>query len=73
MNKSPINECEFKKSDQTHGSCTWNKPNLNGDWMNLFVLTVLYTLQGIAFGFSMALMIIFQNKKTVTYTDQVSI
>ncbi|CAI6365109.1 unnamed protein product [Macrosiphum euphorbiae] len=52
---------------------TWHKPNLKGDWCNLFLLTLLYTMQGIPFGLSVGLPIIFQSKNIVTYDDQGSI
>lgn len=52
---------------------TWHKPNLKGDWCNLFLLTILYTMQGIPFGLSLSLPIIFQSKSMVTYDDQVSL
>lgn len=64
-------EHELEKSEESKNSIS-NKSNLKGDWLNLFVLTILYALHGFSFGFSMALPIIFQNKKNVTYNDQVS-
>lgn len=66
------NEHELEKSKEPQNSISDNY-YLKGDWLNLFMLTVLYTLHGFAFGFSMALPIIFQNKKMVTYNDQVSV
>lgn len=69
---STNNKHELEKLDDTNDT-TWGEPNLKGEWMNIFVLTVLYTLQGFTFGLSMtALPIIFQNKKMVTYYDQVN-
>jgi len=48
------------------------KPNLDGDWLNLFLLIILYTIQGFPVGVSTALPLILQSKKMVTYEDQVS-
>lgn len=49
------------------------KPNLKGDWLNFFLLMLLYTIQGVPFGFSAgALPLIMQNKKGVSYKDQVN-
>lgn len=48
------------------------KPNLDGDRMNFFLLIVLYVIQGFLIGFSGALPIILQSRKIVTYEDQVS-
>lgn len=48
------------------------KPNLKGDRSSLFLLMLLYIMQGITFGFSiLALPIILQSKKIVTYGEQV--
>jgi len=48
------------------------KPNLDGDRLNLFLLIILYTIQGFPIGVSTALPLILQSKKMVTYQDQVS-
>jgi len=49
------------------------KPNLKGDWLNFFLLLLLYTMQGIQYGLSMAMPIILQSHKNVSYKDQVNI
>jgi len=49
------------------------KPNLKGDWLNLFLLLLLYTMQGIPCGLAMAMPIILQSNKDVSYKDQVNI
>jgi len=72
MIKIPTNEFEIEKPANVPIDSTWQKPNLKGDWCNLFLLTILYTMQGIPFGFSTGLPIIFQSKNMVTYDDQVS-
>lgn len=48
------------------------KPDLRGDRLNLLLLILLYAIQGVPFGFTvMALPIIMQSKKVVSYEDQV--
>ncbi|KAE9541116.1 hypothetical protein AGLY_004361 [Aphis glycines] len=46
------------------------KSNLKGDWLNFFLLILLYTIQGLPLGLAIALPIIFQSKKMVTYKEQ---
>ncbi|XP_015365764.1 PREDICTED: acetyl-coenzyme A transporter 1-like [Diuraphis noxia] len=48
------------------------KPNLDGDRLNLILLIILYTIQGFPIGVSTALPLILQSKKMVTYDDQAS-
>lgn len=48
-------------------------PNLNGDWLNFYLLILLYIIQGFPIGLSGAFPIILQSKKLVTYEEQVSI
>ncbi|XP_050058688.1 acetyl-coenzyme A transporter 1-like isoform X2 [Aphis gossypii] len=46
-------------------------PNLKGDWHNIFVLVLLYTMQGIAgLGLSVGIPALLQINKNVTYKDQ---
>lgn len=47
------------------------KPNLKGDWVNVFILILLYTLQGVPIGFLTAMPVILKNHKSTTYKDQV--
>jgi len=49
------------------------KPNLKGDWLNFFLLLLLYTMQGVPFGLALVMPIILQSKKNVSYKDQVNI
>jgi len=49
-----------------------DKPNLNGDWLNIFILLLLYTLQGLQLGLTSAIPILLQSNKNVTYQDQVN-
>ncbi|CAI6343822.1 unnamed protein product [Macrosiphum euphorbiae] len=46
------------------------KPNLKGDWLNFFLLLLLYTMQGIPYGLALAMPIILQSYKDVSYKDQ---
>lgn len=47
------------------------KPNIEGDRINLFLLVLMYTFQGVVSGFSHSFPIIFQQNKRVSYADQV--
>ncbi|CAI6365998.1 unnamed protein product [Macrosiphum euphorbiae] len=46
------------------------KPNLKGDWLNFFMLLLLYTMQGLPLGLSSAIPILLQSKKDTSYQDQ---
>jgi len=50
-----------------------DKPNLKGDWLNFFLLLLLYTMQGIPLGIASAMPIVLQSNKNVSYKDQVNI
>ncbi|XP_025208442.1 acetyl-coenzyme A transporter 1-like isoform X1 [Melanaphis sacchari] len=54
----------------TDDSNSVDKPNLKGDWLNFFLLMLLYTMQGIPLGIASAMPIILQSNKNVTYKDQ---
>lgn len=73
MTKTTNNEYKIKKSSDIPNDSSWQKPNLKGDWCNIFLLVLLYTIQGIPCGFSAGLPIILQSKYMVTYDDQVSL
>lgn len=63
-----------KEEDKTPSSeSAPEKPNLDGDRVNYYLLIVLYIIQGFLIGFSGALSIILQSRKIVTYEDQVSL
>ncbi|XP_026823340.1 acetyl-coenzyme A transporter 1-like [Rhopalosiphum maidis] len=47
-----------------------DKPDLNGDWLNIFILLLLYTIQGLQLGLTSAIPIILQSNKNVSYQDQ---
>lgn len=48
------------------------EPNLKGDWMNIALLMLLYIMQSLPLGLSMAIPILLQSNKNVTYNDQVN-
>lgn len=48
------------------------KPNLKGDMLNVALLVLLYTLQGLPIGISLAIRTYMQNRK-VSYVQQVCI
>jgi len=49
-----------------------DKPDLKGDWLNIFTLLLLYTLQGLQLGLTSAIPILLQSNKNVSYQDQVN-
>lgn len=62
----------YNASEELTPHSTSTRPNLKGDRLNIFLLILLYIMQGIPFGFSIsALPIILQSKKVVTYGEQV--
>jgi len=72
MTKSIRNRVDLEGCEGTRSQPTSEKPNLDGDWINFYLLIILYIIQGIPVGLSGALPIILQSKKMVTYEDQVS-
>jgi len=73
MSKTTKNGIEIEESADAPNDSTWQKPNPKGDWCNIFLLTLLYIIQGVPFGLSLALPIIIQSNYSVTYNDQVSL
>ncbi|KAE9538631.1 hypothetical protein AGLY_005730 [Aphis glycines] len=59
-----------KPAEVTDDSNSNDKPNLKGDWLNFFLLMLLYTMQGIPLGIASAMPIILQSNKNVSYKDQ---
>jgi len=51
---------------------TMTKTNLKGDWINFFLLLLLYIMQGLPLGISGSISVLLQSKKNVTYNDQVN-
>ncbi|XP_022174745.1 acetyl-coenzyme A transporter 1-like [Myzus persicae] len=69
MTRSIRNRVDLEGCEGTRKS-TSEKPNLAGDWLNFYLLIILYIIQGFPIGLSGALPIILQSKKMVTYEDQ---
>lgn len=68
--KSIMDEDELEKFEVTRDSMT-AKSNLKGDWLNFFLLILLYTMQGLSLGMAITFPIIFQTKK-ISYGEQVN-
>jgi len=68
----PIQGDEPTKSTVTKESMLL-KPNLKGDWPNIFVLFLLYIMQSIPSGIIAVIPIFLQSKQNVTYKEQVNI
>ncbi|KAE9541283.1 hypothetical protein AGLY_004528 [Aphis glycines] len=76
MEKSNISKYDQKESTKVHDingtqyDSASEKPNLDGDRLNFYLLILLYIIQGFPLGLSSAFTIILQSKKIVTYEDQ---
>ncbi|XP_060865229.1 acetyl-coenzyme A transporter 1-like [Metopolophium dirhodum] len=70
MEKSPNEEEEKLEIFEVPSQSLPEKSNLKGDWLNFFLLILLYTIQGLPLGLAIALPIIFQSKKIVSYKEQ---
>ncbi|VVC28212.1 Major facilitator superfamily domain,Acetyl-coenzyme A transporter 1 [Cinara cedri] len=70
MEKSPTNEKKLEEIENNVNVQLPAKPNLKGDWLNVFILVLLYTIQYLPHGFVISLPIIFQSKKNITYKEQ---
>jgi len=71
MLMTPKHEDEPERTESTNESVLI-KPNLKGDWLNFFMLLLLYTMQGLPLGLSSAIPILLQSKKGTSYQDQVN-
>lgn len=49
-----------------------DEPNLRGDWSNICLLLLLYTMQGLQLGLTYVIPILLQSNKNVSYQDQVN-
>ncbi|VVC28206.1 Major facilitator superfamily domain,Acetyl-coenzyme A transporter 1 [Cinara cedri] len=68
---SSKHEDEPEKTALTNNdSISDEEPNLKGDWPNIFLLLLLYTMQGLPLGLINAIPIIIQSNKNVSYKDQ---
>jgi len=71
MPSSNIDGNEKEKSAVVYDSNS-PKPNLKGDWLNFFLLLLLYTMQGFPLGLTSAIPILLQSQNDVSYQDQVN-
>ncbi|XP_001944982.1 acetyl-coenzyme A transporter 1 [Acyrthosiphon pisum] len=69
MPSSNINGNEKEKSAGVYDSNS-SQPNLKGDWLNFFLLLLLYTMQGFPLGLTSAIPILLQSQNDVSYQDQ---
>ncbi|XP_022162906.1 acetyl-coenzyme A transporter 1-like [Myzus persicae] len=69
MKSSPRHRVEAEISEELEDA-TMTKTNLKGDWINFFLLLLLYTMQGLPLGIAGAMSVLLQSKKNVTYKDQ---
>lgn len=67
---SPVDGNETDKNTVTKMSVS-TETNLKGDWLNFFLLLLLYTLQGFPLGLTSAIPILLQSKEDMSYQDQV--
>lgn len=70
MNKSYKDEYDSEEVTVNKSTVT-TTPNLKGDWLNFYLLLLLYILQGFPIGLSGTFPIILQSRKMVTYEEQV--
>ncbi|KAL4142293.1 hypothetical protein QTP88_004779 [Uroleucon formosanum] len=69
MKTSPRHRVEPEISEEIEDA-TMTKTNLKGDWINFFLLLLLYTMQGLPLGIASSISVLLQSKKNVTYKDQ---
>ncbi|XP_001950715.1 acetyl-coenzyme A transporter 1 [Acyrthosiphon pisum] len=69
MKTSPKHKVEPEISEEIEDA-TMTKTNLKGDWINFFLLLLLYTMQGLPLGIASSISLLLQSKKNVTYKDQ---
>lgn len=70
--KTVSNREEERKKNAATNDLISDKPNLSGDWLNFFLLILLYTMQGLPMGLAISIPITLQSTKNVTYLDQVN-
>jgi len=57
--------------DDEEQSAVLTETDLKGDWANLFLLILLYTMQGLPLGLSSCMPIFLQTYKNLSFQDQV--
>jgi len=68
----PTKENEPSKSE-VKNELILAKPNLKGDWLNIFLLLMFYIMQSLPTCLATAISILLQSKKNITYNDQVNV
>lgn len=71
MKTSSRHKVEPNVSEEIEDATYFTKTNLKGDWLNFFLLLLLYTMQGMSVGIAKTMPILLQTNKNVTYTNQV--
>lgn len=69
---APKNVNEVQKTERKNDPIL-TKPDLKGDWLNFFLLILLYAMQGMPIGLTTAIPILLQSNKNVSYRDQVNV
>lgn len=67
------NDTKISAEEQDLEDLTLTETNLKGDWMNFFLLLLLYTMQSLPLGFSAAIPIILQSNQHTKFKDQVNL
>lgn len=72
MTRSPRAQNDRVLYEMPHDDDPAEKPNLDGDRLNFWLLIVLYVIQGFPIGLSAAIPILLQSKYSADFNDQVS-
>lgn len=67
------NDAKMPAEEEDLDDFTLAETNLKGDWMNLFLLLLLYTMQSLPLGLTAAIPIFLQSNKHATFNDQVNL
>ncbi|XP_022174752.1 acetyl-coenzyme A transporter 1-like [Myzus persicae] len=70
MSKSHTKKYDPEEAEAANKSTMIDVPNLKGDWLNFYLLLLLYVLQGFPIGLTFTLPLILQSRKMVTYEEQ---
>lgn len=72
MRASPNPE-EKQNASTLRDSPELTKANLKGDWTNILLLLLLYTMQSLPLGITSVMPFILKNKKNVSYQELVNL
>lgn len=67
-----VNNVDTEESHTVSRKHSLEKPNLKGNWLDFYLLILLYLIQGFSLGLKHGLSYILQSKKSITFEDQVS-